>query len=241
MESTGVFVQTPLLKSAQTVILKHSGHSLCKKALSVDESRPFLWSFVSESFGHCYFQIQCLDFFFLFQWFFILFYFLHCAFEPSEAFKGLSMKPLKAPCYNPWHDIQWSAGPEGNLKLCEGSLSTSVFTASPPPPIAQISPESFAFAPEGGRAVFHFGHRHKCGSPGAINAFSDLSGNNNNNNSGAIAQNAQARIPCEGPAASVQPPRAQPSVRFSAKRRLDEVRFSHRSRFFFFLPSNSGE
>lgn len=138
MESTGVFVQTPLLKSAQTVILKHSGHSLCKKALSVDESRPFLWSFVSESFGHCYFQIQCLDFFFLFQWFFILFYFLHCAFEPSEAFKGLSMKPLKAPCYNPWHDIQWSAGPEGNLKLCEGSLSTSVFTASPPPPLLRL-------------------------------------------------------------------------------------------------------
>lgn len=95
------------------------------------------------------------------------------------------------------------------------------------PPIAQISPESFAFAPggwgEGGRAVFHFGHRHKCGSPGAINAFSDLSGNNNNNNSGAIAQNAHERIPREGPSASVRPTRSF---------------FSHRSSWFFLcLPT----
>lgn len=130
------------------------------------------------------------------------------SFEPFWNFNSLWNKPLKAHFYNCWH---WKI-PEAARRLF-------------------VTPESFADAPKGaevGRAVFHFGHRLKCDSPGAINdagAFSDWSDNNNS------SRRKHERIPVKDwprPSSLREPP----LVLLIAERRVCRILSSHRGSFF---------
>lgn len=113
------------------IIMKHSGHWFCKKALMMRVTT-------------C--EVLCRN----------PSSYLFSSLHKSTAFWDFSLfNPFESLTVCPWNTfslhlhkhISTIAGAERHLKLCEGSLSTGVFTA--PPPIAQISPESFADAPKG--------------------------------------------------------------------------------------------